>query len=257
MLREEARDLLRKVLSEALDELARHAAARVRVASLDVAADVLEIVHLELLLVLLAHPQVGNDDELADVLECVLVRKELVMNRLGDGGQEAYGVRGQLVLARGRAHLEKQPPHVLHEGAEVARELLLALLHVHVDVLADGRFDLVGEGGLFLVVLIEEGVLVAEDVMKLPHPLAHGVLEHLREAGGVEGEEYPADETLALEQLLENLCVGRGLLDGHVGGLEELRHRLDEHVQHIFELQVQLLGLELVTVALEDRVRGH
>ena len=53
-----------KLLREALDELAGGASARVGVAALRVAADVLDVVELEALLVLRPNPQVGDHDVL-------------------------------------------------------------------------------------------------------------------------------------------------------------------------------------------------
>lgn len=47
-----------------------------------------------------AYPQVWQDDGLADLLEGALGIKELAVHALGDCGQEADGIHGQVVLPR-------------------------------------------------------------------------------------------------------------------------------------------------------------
>ena len=63
------------------------------------------------------------------------------MHRVGDGGEKSNAARHGMILVGFEPGLRQERPHVLHERLEESLELLLVLLDVQVDVVADGRLD--------------------------------------------------------------------------------------------------------------------
>ena len=167
---------------EALDELARAPPSGVAVAALDVAADVLHVVGLEELLVVLSELQVRDDDGLANLSQGVAPREELVVDAVGHRGEEPDAGGDEVVLVGLQPRLRQQGPDVLDERLEEPLEFLLVLLDVQVNVVADGRLDLVHGARLLPVLVVHRRqlrVIVAQKLVKFPHPRVHVVLEHL------------------------------------------------------------------------------
>ena len=244
---------------EALDQLARSPPAGVAVAPLDVPSNVLHVVGLEELLVVLPELQVGYDDGFANLSKGIAPREELVVDAVGNRGQEPDAGSHQVVLVGLQPCFRQQRPDVLHERLEEPLELLLVLLDVQVDVVADGGFHLVNRASLLPVLVVhrgQRGVVVAQELVKLAHPRVHVVLENLRELLAVQREEDAADQPQALEQVDEQLQVRGVRVDRRAHFFEQLEQRAREGVQDVLELLVQLVALVRLPVPLEDGVCG-
>mmetsp|Transcript_8543 Transcript_8543/g.29323 ORF Transcript_8543/g.29323 Transcript_8543/m.29323 type:complete len:496 (+) Transcript_8543:1669-3156(+) len=252
--------LFRKLFRQALHQLAARPPPGVRVAALHIPSDVLHEVHLEELLLVLAHPQVGDHHALTYLLHGLPVLEELVMDALRHRGQESDGRRGEPVLVGGGPNLKQQAPNVCGEGLQVRLEFLLVLLNVHVHILADGGLDPV-QRGLLVILAHDSGVLIIQELVKRAHPVLHGVLKDLRQLLGVQREVDPKDDVQVLQGEVQRDRVLRPLheralpLEEVQKGLGALRgsHKI---VQNVLELPVQLVALVLVPVRLEDRARG-
>ena len=89
----------------------------------------------EELLVVLPELKVGYDDGFANLSKGI-AREELVVDAVGNRGQEPDAGSHQVVLVGLQPCFCQQRPDVLHERLEEPLELFLVLLDVQVDIVA-------------------------------------------------------------------------------------------------------------------------
>mmetsp|Transcript_40918 Transcript_40918/g.105830 ORF Transcript_40918/g.105830 Transcript_40918/m.105830 type:complete len:399 (+) Transcript_40918:2245-3441(+) len=144
----------------------------------------------------------------------------------------------------------------MHKGAQVALELLLALLHVQVDVLAHSGLDGVQRGLLIGVALVHDGRVDGQQAVKLAHPVLQLLLHRLRQPQRVEREEDAADESRAEQQRPQRCAVRHHGAHLPAHRLEHLQRGAAELALRVVQLAGQLGAHERVAKALEDGVGG-
>ena len=180
------------------------------------------------------------------------------MHRVGDGGEKSNAARHEVILVGFETGFRQERPHVLHERLEESLELLLVLLDVQVDVVADGRLDAIDRNPPCRRPSPPppRAVLVRQIVVKFTHPRVHVVLEHLRKFLTVQAVKDATDEAHAVEQGLEQRDVPGVGLDRPRRLGEQRLQRSDERVEDVLELAVQLIGFVRLAVSLENGVGG-
>mmetsp|Transcript_3818 Transcript_3818/g.15421 ORF Transcript_3818/g.15421 Transcript_3818/m.15421 type:complete len:208 (-) Transcript_3818:851-1474(-) len=141
ILAEERGHLRLEVHAQPLHELACYASSCVAVAAFTVTPHVVEPIHLEELLVLLADLQTWQHHALADLLEGSWVAEEAVVHGFAHCREELNSGNGQPVLRHAVGNRHEKVPCRCYEGLQVVFEFLLVLVYKEVDSLAHARLE--------------------------------------------------------------------------------------------------------------------
>lgn len=101
---------------------------------------------------------------------------------------------------------------------------------------------------------MQQGIVISQQSQEMRHPNLHSVLKLLREVLCIQAPKYLTRQSQRAEYQRQGIHIARILLNHAHQGLEQLGKRDGKNAEHILDLFPELIGLELVSVALEDRM---
>jgi len=155
-----------------------------------------------------------------------------------------------------QAGLDQQLPDCRHELLHEWLELLVVLLGIQANVLANLRTQMLQNPRILIIASAQRWHIRGQLLNKRPHPRVHVVLEELWQILGVQREEHLVHQHQRAVDDLQSLGIVLVHLGQLHGGLEQVCQWLGHAIQHKFDLLPQSLRLELIAIALEQRVSG-